>query len=290
MPRSASSTPRTWRRRWAELGGSRCGGPALPCPHSLLPSPGKIRQDLWQLQGDVHCGLLSVTVRTAPRPGPPAGLQVGAQAQPPGWGARGAVPGVWAQALTAAPHLHSKLHCMRNYIHMNLFASFILKGVSVLVIDALLKTHYSDKIDDYNVHIWLSDEVSGRDGGDGGVGGVAVLTLVYRQPRAAGRPRSSCSTASWPTTAGCWWKASTCTTSWWWPSSPRGATSLSTCASAGVSAGGLAPRPPALSPVVPHLPPARLPSRGAHAVPHPLGRREVPLRKHPVSISPCSGQ
>ncbi|NWR67773.1 GLR protein, partial [Bucorvus abyssinicus] len=54
----------------------------------------------------------------------------------------------------------SKLHCMRNYIHMNLFASFILKGVSVLVIDALLKTHYSDKIDDYNVHIWLSDEAA----------------------------------------------------------------------------------------------------------------------------------
>ncbi|XP_009879593.1 PREDICTED: glucagon receptor [Charadrius vociferus] len=77
----------------------------------------------------------------------------------------------------------SKLHCMRNYIHMNLFASFILKGVSVLVIDALLKTHYSDKIDDYNVHIWLSDEVIGGAGGDGGVGGVAVLTLVYRRPR-----------------------------------------------------------------------------------------------------------
>uniref|UniRef100_A0A8C6JGP4 Uncharacterized protein n=1 Tax=Melopsittacus undulatus TaxID=13146 RepID=A0A8C6JGP4_MELUD len=68
----------------------------------------------------------------------------------------------------------SKLHCMRNYIHMNLFASFILKGVSVLVIDALLKTHYSDKIDDYNVHIWLSDEVS--------VG----------QLRAAVQPQSSC--------------------------------------------------------------------------------------------------
>ncbi|XP_064323246.1 glucagon receptor isoform X1 [Phalacrocorax carbo] len=54
----------------------------------------------------------------------------------------------------------SKLHCMRNYIHMNLFASFILKGISVLVIDALLKTHYSDKIDGYNVHIWLSDEAA----------------------------------------------------------------------------------------------------------------------------------
>ncbi|NWX39481.1 GLR protein, partial [Steatornis caripensis] len=61
----------------------------------------------------------------------------------------------------------SKLHCTRNYIHMNLFASFILKGVSVLVIDALLKTHYSDKIDDYNVHIWLSDEVRRRAGGWG---------------------------------------------------------------------------------------------------------------------------
>ncbi|XP_068769407.1 glucagon receptor isoform X1 [Struthio camelus] len=54
----------------------------------------------------------------------------------------------------------SKLHCMRNYIHMNLFASFILKGASVLVIDALLKTHYSDKVDDYNVGIWLSDEAA----------------------------------------------------------------------------------------------------------------------------------
>ncbi|NWJ00061.1 GLR protein, partial [Crypturellus undulatus] len=54
----------------------------------------------------------------------------------------------------------SKLHCMRNYIHMNLFASFMLKGVSVLVIDALLKTHYSDKVDDYNVGVWLSDEAA----------------------------------------------------------------------------------------------------------------------------------
>uniref|UniRef100_A0A8C2Z485 Glucagon receptor b n=1 Tax=Cyclopterus lumpus TaxID=8103 RepID=A0A8C2Z485_CYCLU len=31
-----------------------------------------------------------------------------------------------------------KLHCMRNNIHMNLFASFILKAVSILVKDALL--------------------------------------------------------------------------------------------------------------------------------------------------------
>ncbi|XP_001379748.1 glucagon receptor isoform X2 [Monodelphis domestica] len=53
----------------------------------------------------------------------------------------------------------SKLHCTRNYIHMNLFVSFILKASSVLVIDALLKTRYSQKIgDDLSMSIWLSDE------------------------------------------------------------------------------------------------------------------------------------
>ncbi|XP_037830652.1 glucagon receptor isoform X2 [Kryptolebias marmoratus] len=36
-----------------------------------------------------------------------------------------------------------KLHCMRNNIHMNLFASFILRAVSILVKDALL-THTLD--------------------------------------------------------------------------------------------------------------------------------------------------
>ncbi|XP_036853364.2 glucagon receptor isoform X2 [Manis javanica] len=40
----------------------------------------------------------------------------------------------------------SKLHCTRNYIHANLFASFVLKASSVLAIDALLKTRYNQKI------------------------------------------------------------------------------------------------------------------------------------------------
>ncbi|XP_074175750.1 glucagon receptor isoform X2 [Rhinolophus sinicus] len=52
----------------------------------------------------------------------------------------------------------SKLHCTRNYIHANLFASFVLKACSVLVIDTLLKTRYSQKIgDDLGVSVWLSD-------------------------------------------------------------------------------------------------------------------------------------
>nr|XP_035158009.1 glucagon receptor isoform X4 [Callithrix jacchus] len=52
----------------------------------------------------------------------------------------------------------SKLHCTRNAIHANLFASFVLKAGSVLVIDGLLRTRYSQKIgDDLSVSIWLSD-------------------------------------------------------------------------------------------------------------------------------------
>lgn len=47
---------------------------------------------------------------------------------------------------------------------MNLFVSFMLKASSVLVIDTLLKTRYSQRIgDDISVSVWLSDGVSARD-------------------------------------------------------------------------------------------------------------------------------
>ncbi|XP_014340032.1 glucagon receptor [Latimeria chalumnae] len=52
-----------------------------------------------------------------------------------------------------------KLHCMRNYIHINLFVSFILRAVSILVKDALVNTQYKKKIDYENkVQVWLSGE------------------------------------------------------------------------------------------------------------------------------------
>ncbi|KAM9296774.1 glucagon receptor [Gastrophryne carolinensis] len=50
----------------------------------------------------------------------------------------------------------SKLHCMRNYIHMNLFASFIMRGVSVLVMDALLKALYDGHVNGEYMDAWLS--------------------------------------------------------------------------------------------------------------------------------------
>ncbi|XP_060027746.1 glucagon receptor isoform X3 [Erinaceus europaeus] len=52
----------------------------------------------------------------------------------------------------------SKLHCTRNYIHANLFLSFVLKASSVLAMDGLLRTRYSQQLgDDLSVGMWLSN-------------------------------------------------------------------------------------------------------------------------------------
>lgn len=94
----------------------------------------------------------------------------------------GGPSGQGGRGLTRCPH--SKLHCTRNYIHVNLFASFVLKASSVLVIDTLLKTRYSQRIgDDFSVSVWLSDGVSSQ---------IRLLGLRALGGRQLGGPHSCC--------------------------------------------------------------------------------------------------
>uniref|UniRef100_F7F467 Glucagon-like peptide 2 receptor n=1 Tax=Monodelphis domestica TaxID=13616 RepID=F7F467_MONDO len=54
-----------------------------------------------------------------------------------------------------------RVHCTRNYIHMNLFGSFMLRALAVLVKDIIIHNSYSKRPDDENGWIsYLSESLS----------------------------------------------------------------------------------------------------------------------------------
>lgn len=81
-----------------------------------------------------------------------------------------AEPG-FAEGRHSVLSLHRKLHCTRNYIHMNLFASFVLRGLAVLVKDIILYNSYSRRPDNEKEWVSYVSQVCPPAGGSVWVGG-----------------------------------------------------------------------------------------------------------------------